>query len=89
MHCTAIFGKARQAGSSIHKLLTFFTELLTEFIRVMFLDLQYNYDVMPWEPNAQTGVCYQLELGKHLADVSAKTLASYFSEQKLHLTHDQ
>ena len=54
----------------------------------MFLDLQYNYDVIPWELNAQIGVCYQLELGKHLADV-VKTLASYFSEQKLHLIYDQ
>ena len=55
----------------------------------MYLDLQYNYDVIPWEPNAQTGVCYQLELGKHLADVSTKTFASYFSKQKLHLIYDQ
>ena len=70
-------------------MLAFFTELLTELIHVMFLDLQYNYDVMPWELNAQTGVCHQLELGKHLADVSTKTFASYFSEQKLHLIHDQ
>ena len=76
-----IFGKARPGAVYIRKLLTFFTELLLSSCDVLCL--------MPWELNAQTRVCYQLELGKHLADVSTKTFASYFSEQKLHLIYDQ
>ena len=52
MHCTAICWKS-QTGNGMCKLLTFFTELLTEF-DILFLDLQY--EVIPWERNVQKGV---------------------------------
>ena len=42
-----------EARAVYSKLLTFFTELLTEF-HIQFLELQY--DVIPWEPNTRKGV---------------------------------
>ena len=55
MHCTAIFGKARQRAVYTIKLLTFFTELITEFhMSLDLLDLQY--DITPWETHVQKRV---------------------------------
>ena len=54
MHCTAIFGKARQGA--VYEQYTHVIDifhLTSHCILYMSLDLQY--DAIPWEPNAQKG----------------------------------